>query len=244
MRVSCVSTGAVRPKRAARGVERYLGGGWADHVLPVKLFAIEHPRGVCLFDTGQTARAARPGHFPAWHPFFRLSRFELEEQDEVGPGLRRAGIDPEDVRWIVLSHLHTDHVGGLPTLPRSEVVVTRSEWQRASGWRGRLRGYLPQHWPAALAPRLVDLDGPPVGPFASSLDLLGDGSLVLVPTPGHTPGHASLLVWGDRESYFLAGDLVERAADLPAARPDIAAFAAEHRLVVLTTHDPEATRGA
>jgi N-acyl homoserine lactone hydrolase len=242
MRVSCISTGAVRPKRDARGVRRYLGGGWADHVLPVNAFAIEHPRGVCLFDTGQTAGAARPGHFPAWHPFFRLSRFELAEEDEVGRGLRRAGIQPADVRWIVLSHLHTDHVGGLRALPPCEVVVTRREWRRATGLGGRLRGYLPQHWPHALAPRLVDLDGPPVGPFASSLDLLGDGSLVLVPTPGHTPGHASLLVWGDRDSYLLAGDLVERAADLPAARPDIAAFAAERGLVVLTTHDADAGR--
>src|SRR2546425_4558040 len=103
IRVSRVSTGAVRPKRAARGVRRYLGGGWADHVLPVNLFAIEHPRGVCLFDTGQVARAARRGYFPGWHPFFRLSRFELEPEDEVVPGLRRAGIEPEAIRWIVLS---------------------------------------------------------------------------------------------------------------------------------------------
>ena len=56
------------------------------------------------------------------------------------------------------------------------------------------------------------------------------------------PGHASLLVWGEQRNFLLAGDLVERAADLPAARPDIAAFAAEHGLVVLTAHDPEAAR--
>ncbi|MDX6667110.1 MAG: hypothetical protein QOK04_490 [Solirubrobacteraceae bacterium] len=242
MRVSCVSTGAVRPKREARGVRRYLGGGWAQRTLPVNVFAIEHPRGVCLFDAGQTARAARRGHFPRWHPFFRLSRFELDEEDEIAPGLRRVGIDPADVRWIVLSHLHTDHVGGLATLPGCEVLVTRTEWRRAAGWRGRVRGYLPQHWPPTIVPRLVDLDGPAVGPFASSLDLLGDGRLVLVPTPGHTPGHVSLLVRGDRRGFFLAGDLVERAADLGAARPDIAAFAAEQKLVVLATHDDAAAQ--
>lgn len=239
VRVLRLSTGVVRPKRERRGVRRYLRGGWAEHVLPVNVFAIEHPAGVCLFDTGQVARAVRPGYFPAWHPFFRLARFELAEEDEVAPGLRRAGVDPASIRWIVLSHLHTDHVGGLASLPGPEVVVTRSEWARAAGWRGRLRGYVPQHWPSGVLPRLVDLDGPPLGPFASSLDLLGDGSLVLVPTPGHTPGHMSLLVRSEQGSFFLAGDLVERADDLPAAHPEQAAFAREHGFVVLTAHDPD-----
>ena len=161
-------------------------------------FAVDHPDGICLFDTGQTARASRGGYHPRWHPYLWLARFELEPEDEVASQL-----DPNTVRWVVLSHLHTDHVGGLPAFTHAEVLVSRIEWQRAAGMPGRLRGYLPQHWPAGLTPRLVDFSGPAAGPFAASHDVAGDGRLLMVPLPGHTPGHAGLLVDGET---LLAGD--------------------------------------
>src|SRR5207248_4362547 len=98
------------------------------------------------------------------HPFLRLARFELVPEDELGAQLRRGDIDPADVQWVVLSHLHTDHVGGVDAFPPTRVIVSRVEWKRASGLPGRLRGYLPQHWPLA-EPMVLDLDGPAVGPF-------------------------------------------------------------------------------
>ena len=143
MKVHCFSTGRVREKRGARGVRRYLPGGWRAHTLPVNVIAVEHPAGVCVFDTGQTARAAQPGYFPRWYPFFRLARFELGPDDEAGAQLRRRGLDPARVRWVVLSHLHTDHAGGLAPFVRATLVVSEVEWRRAQGRRGRLRGYLP-----------------------------------------------------------------------------------------------------
>ncbi len=141
MQIRRLTTGRVRGKRRT-GPLRYLPGGWSDETLPVHAFAVEHPEGVCLFDTGQTARAARGGYHPRWHPFLRLARFELEPKDEVASQL-----DPRTVRWVVLSHLHTDHVGGLPAFTHATVLVSRVEWERAQGLRGRLRGYIPQHWP-------------------------------------------------------------------------------------------------
>jgi glyoxylase-like metal-dependent hydrolase (beta-lactamase superfamily II) len=189
-----ITTGRVRGKRRS-GPLRYLPGGWSDETLPVHAYAVEHPLGTCLFDTGQTARAAQPGYHPRWHPFLRLARFELGPEDEVA-----AQLAPESVRWVVLSHLHTDHVGGLLAFTHAEVLVSRVEWERATGWRGRIRGYIPQHWPQGLRPTLVD--------FPGTHDVAGDGTLVMVPLPGHTPGHAGLLVEGDT---LLAGD----AADTP-----------------------------
>jgi glyoxylase-like metal-dependent hydrolase (beta-lactamase superfamily II) len=233
----CLTTGVVRPKARKRGARRYLAGGWSDSTLPVNAFAVEHDAGVCLFDAGQEARAARPGYFPRWHPFLRLSRFELGAHDEVFAQLPAHGIAPERVRWVVLSHLHTDHVGGLAPFANADVVVSRAEWELAQGLGGRIRGYVPQHWPAAIVPRLVDLDGPPVGPFAGSHDLAGDGRLVLLAAPGHTRGHVCLLVRGGERSFLLGGDLAYTAEDLPT---EVADFCHREQLVYLGAHDPRA----
>lgn len=219
-------------------MRRYLLDDWRSEAMPVNAFLILHPDGPCLFDAGQTARAAAPGWFPRWHPFFRLSRFELRRDDEVGPQLRRRGIEPGEIRRVVLSHLHTDHVGGLAAFGNAEVLVTRLEWQQATGLEGRLRGYLPQYWPRGLRPTLVDFTGPAVGPFGCSHDVAGDGRLLLVPTPGHTPGHAALLVRDSDRSWLLLGDVVHTAAELEQVEPDIAAWCRDEGVAVLTAHEP------
>jgi glyoxylase-like metal-dependent hydrolase (beta-lactamase superfamily II) len=221
VRVRCFSSGGVRPKARGRGLRRYLPGGWSDEVLPVNSFCIEHPGGLCLFDAGQTARATRFGYHPPWHPFFRLSRFEIAPDDELAVQLPGAGLDPAAVRWVVLSHLHTDHVGGLAPFARAEVLVSRLEWERAQGVRGRVRGYIPHRWPAGLTPRLVDFEHGRAGPFPASHDVAGDRTLLMVPLPGHTPGHSGLLVEGR----------VLIAADAPDTPPGF---------TVLRAHDPRA----
>jgi glyoxylase-like metal-dependent hydrolase (beta-lactamase superfamily II) len=232
MRIDILQSGEVRGKRAARGARRYFPGGWSDETLPVQAFAVTHPAGVCLFDAGQSfARAPHPG----LHPFLRLARFELSATDEVG-----AQVDPATVRWLVLSHLHTDHVGSVPSFPEAEVIVSRTEWERARGWRGRARGYVPHHWPAHVVPRLVEPGPPALGPFAGAYDVAGDGSLLVVPTPGHTPGHMSLLIDTGRRRVLLAGDAARSAHELPRVAPALGAWCAAEGVTVLAAHDREA----
>lgn len=236
MRIRCLRTGVVRERAGTRGARRYLWAEWRDESLPVNAFLVEHPAGLCLFDTGQTARATVPGHFPRWQPFFRLARFELETDDEVDVQLGALGISPRDIRWVVLSHLHTDHVGGLAAFGAAEVFVTRREWERAAGLRGKVRGYLPQYWPTGVEPRQLDLDTGGFGPFFGSHDLAGDGTLVIVATPGHTPGHASLLARGNT-SVLLGGDLAHTRADLARVAPAIGRYCSEHGVVYAGAHD-------
>jgi glyoxylase-like metal-dependent hydrolase (beta-lactamase superfamily II) len=232
-----ITTGFVREKRASRGGLRYLVDDWEDAALPVNANLVEHPGGRCLFDTGQTAAAAHPGYLPRWHPFLRLARFELDEGDEAGVQLQASGVPPASVDHVVLSHLHTDHVGGVGAFPDADVVAGGLEWRRAQGVGGRLRGYFPGRWPSAVRPRLVTPDGPAVGPFPASYDLVGDGSLTIVPTPGHTPGHLSMVVRGATRAWFLAGDLVRDPADLADRAPAIARWCDAERVEVLTAHD-------
>lgn len=231
MRIHRLTTGRVRGPSATHGLRRYLAPTWSDSTLPVNAFLLDHPAGLCLVDAGQGAAAA--GALPRWHPFLRIARFELGSDDEAAAQVRRLGHRPEDVRWVVLTHLHTDHIGGLAGFPGAEAVVADAEWRRARGLAGRLRGYVPGQWPEGLEPRRVDLSGPPVGPFPASLDLAGDGSLRLVPLPGHTPGHLGVLVAG----ALLGGDAAHDPGELQALDPAVAAYCRTAGLRFLAAHD-------
>jgi N-acyl homoserine lactone hydrolase len=175
--------------------------------LPIYAFAIEHPEGVIVVDTGETAGASGPDYFVRWHPGLRAFREWVEPKQEIGPQLEGLGIGPGDVRWVVMTHLHTDHAGGLHHFPENEILVTREELEFASGLRGRLRGYVAnKRWPAWFDPTLVELEAAPFGPFPQSLRLTEAGDVILVPLPGHTPGQIGMLVDDGDHTVFLAGD--------------------------------------
>ena len=240
MRLHCFSTGVARLKAGERGARRYLPGGWRDETLPVNVFAIEHPDGICLFDAGQTADAALPGYFPRWYPFFKLARFELTRDQEAASQLRCAALDPGDVRWLVLSHMHTDHVGGVAAFRRARILVSAVEWNRAVGLGGRMRGYLPQYWPAGVVPEQIRFSTDAHGLGVRSYDVAGDGRLLLIPTPGHTPGHLGLLGRCGSGSFFLAGDAGHSPAEIAATTPWLADLCAAEGATLLTSHEPGA----
>ncbi|HEY6407624.1 MAG TPA: N-acyl homoserine lactonase family protein, partial [Ktedonobacteraceae bacterium] len=189
-----------------RRLNTLLDKTWTEP-LPIYAWVIEHPEGIIVVDTGETARVAEPGYFPWWHPYYRLSvRLWVRPEEEIGPQLQALGIQPTDVRWLAMTHLHTDHAGGLHHFPNVEILVSRTEYQLASGTAGRVRGYLPNHWPTWFAPHLIDFAPKPFGPFPSSYSLTQAGDVVLVPTMGHTSGHLSVIVQDGSLSTFLAGD--------------------------------------
>jgi N-acyl homoserine lactone hydrolase len=227
---------------------------WTDP-LPIYAFAIEHPEGVIVVDTGETARVSRPGYFARWHPGMRAFREWVEPEEEIGPQLERIGIGPDDVRWVVMTHLHTDHAGGLHHFPDNEILVTRTELEFASGLRGRLRGYVAnKQWPGWFKPTELELEPERVGPFPESLRLTKAGDVALVPLPGHTPGQIGVVVQDGDHAVFLAGDssytqdLMLRGvpdgvgADDEAERVTherIREYAAANPTVYLVAHDPE-----
>ena len=189
-----------------RQVNILLDREWSEP-LPINAWAIETSEGVVMVDTGETARTAEPGYFPRWHPFFRLAaRLNVTPDEEVGPQLLKLGIRSDDVRTVILTHLHTDHAGGLAHFPKSQILVSDEELRLAKGFAGRLLGYLPNRWPEWFAPRPIAFEPVPFGPFARSHRLTSDGSVVIIPTPGHTPGHVSVVVQDGDVSVFLAGD--------------------------------------
>ena len=215
MKIHAIQTGSVAITTAWREgvghgrrrlVHTMLDRSWTEP-LPIYAFAIEHPEGVIVVDTGESARASQPGYFPRWHPVFRLAVREfVEPEQEIGPQLEQLGIEPGDVRRVVMTHLHTDHAGGLHHFPDTEILAARAEIAYATGLQGQLRGYPNKRWPAWFDPTPVDLEPEPFGGFPQSLRLTKAGDVTLVPVPGHSPGQLGVLVQDRDHTVFLAGD--------------------------------------
>jgi N-acyl homoserine lactone hydrolase len=263
MKIHAIQTGTVAITTAWReGVghgrrrllHTILDRNWTEP-LPIYAFAIEHPEGVIVVDTGETARASLQGYFPRWHPVFRFAVREwVEPEQEIGPQLERLGIGPSDVRRVVMTHLHTDHAGGLHHFPDTEILAARAEIAYASGPRGQLRGYPNTQWPAWFEPTPLDLDPKPFGPFPQSLRLTEAGDVTVVALPGHSPGQLGVLVEDGDHTVFLAADssytqalLLQGAVDGVGPDEDaerlthqrIRTYAEANPTVYLVAHDPD-----
>ena len=174
-------------------------------LLPMPAFLVEHPEaGPILVDTAfdaivATDRGANLGRAGA-----AIHRPRMKPDDAVPGQLRARGVDPADVRLVVMTHLHYDHASGAGQFPGATFVCTRREWDAASKG-GVLEGYHPPHLVDSVDWRTIEFEDPAVG-FDGALDLLGDGSIRLVSTPGHTHGHMSVLLRIAGGELLLAGD--------------------------------------
>lgn len=264
MKIHAIETGRVKITqnwRVGRGgglrrlVNTLFDNRFSDW-LPIYAWLIEHPEGLILIDTGIPTDANKPIWFP---PFMRLvqraAKFDMTAEQEIGPQLKQLGFSPDDVRWVVLTHLHQDHDGGLRYFRNAEFVVSREEWAVAAGIKGRLGGYLNHRWPDWFKPRLIDFGKTPLGPFPGHAKLTEAGDVYLVPTPGHSRGHMSLILVEEGRSIFFAGDasytealLIAQQADGIGDNPQvqakthqqILAYAEQHPTVYLPSHDPDA----
>jgi glyoxylase-like metal-dependent hydrolase (beta-lactamase superfamily II) len=184
-------------------MQPFFSGDWADWS-PTYAWAIEHPEGVIVVDTGE---ATHLKSLPRWHPYFQFAvRFDIEREQEVGPQLQRLGITAKDVKTVALTHLHSDHDGGLSYFQQSRIVASGDEITRASGARGALLGYLSSRWPKWFDPEPIAWQPSPYGPFTHSARLTAAGDVIAVPTPGHTPSHFSVIVKDEEMQIMLAGD--------------------------------------
>lgn len=178
---------------------------------PIGAFLVRHPdAGPFLIDTGLHPRAASNLRADFGLVNSRaFSTLRMRPEDAVSAQLRRRGLEPEQIKLVVMTHLHVDHTSGMPEYPQATFLCAAEEWQATRGWGAVMRGYVAGHLPEVSRVQVVDLDrGEPCGPFARTLDLFGDGSVRLISTPGHTPGHLSVLVRLSGGEALLAGDAI------------------------------------
>jgi glyoxylase-like metal-dependent hydrolase (beta-lactamase superfamily II) len=222
--------------------------------LPIYSWLIDHPEGPILVDTGETSRTSDPSYFPRWHPYYRWAvEMDVPPEAEIGPQLRGLGVEPGTVPKVLLTHLHTDHAGGLHHFPNAEIYASREEISSASGLMGRLQGYLPNRWPTWFDPKSIPFSADPIGAFETGFPITAAGDVWAVPTPGHTPGHISVLVRIEGLHFLLAGDttysqgnLLEGVSDGVSPRPSVTLrsirtilrHAARQPTVYLPSHDP------
>jgi glyoxylase-like metal-dependent hydrolase (beta-lactamase superfamily II) len=174
----------------------FLAGASGELRVPVPVYLIEHPRGRVLFDSGlhpdlSGDPAARIGGVA------KIFRCELGEGEHVAGRLAALDLDVDRIDFLVTSHLHFDHAGGLACVPNARLVVQREEWEAGQDPERAAKSF--------FDPRDYDL-GHDVLAVEGEHDLFGDGAVVCVPTPGHTPGHQSLRVRLPGGEVVLAAD--------------------------------------
>jgi N-acyl homoserine lactone hydrolase len=174
-----------------------LAGRGGTITVPVPAYLIVHDKGRALFDSGLHVDSQDDplGYFG--EAGLKYNTFHFHAGEEVSARLAGMGVAADQVDLVINSHLHYDHSGGNGQIPNAQVVVQSREWAHAKAVADENLGYLSKDFDTGQ--RLRQVDG--------EHDVFGDGSVVCLPTYGHTPGHQSLRVRTEMGGEFvLCGD--------------------------------------
>lgn len=197
------------PLATARGIGMFTPRSkfyWA----PVPIFLIEHPgAGPFVVDTGLDPRLIDRPRESVGALGARLYAIRMTPDQAASELVRSAGVDPETIELVVMTHMHFDHAGGVAQFPNATFAVSEQEWRIAND-KGVMQGYYHNYFHPEFAWRTIDYDADAIASFDSfgrSVDLFGDGSVRLVFTPGHSMGHQSLILrLADGQECLLCGD--------------------------------------
>lgn len=161
--------------------------------IPVSSYLVAHPKGRLLFDTGMHCNVAGDPVGCLGEAMAKMFKVRSRPGEDVLGQLALLGLKPDDVSYVVNSHFHFDHCGCNVFFQRAQFLVQRAEMEAARAPGGH---YSTRDWDQPVDYRLID----------GEHDVFGDGSVVCIPTYGHTPGHQSLKVRTEKGEIVLTGD--------------------------------------
>lgn len=173
--------------------------GW----FPVSTYFINHPKGKILVDTGwnEAIRSNPRGHLGLISS--ALFKGNLPPGQSVREHLETIGLEDNDLDFVLLSHLHLDHVSGIEHVRHAKTILTsKPEWDAAN----KDFGYIRSMW-RGVPIQTFELEVIPFGPYNKGIDLFQDGSLYLVHTPGHSKGQFTVMVQTSKGWVLLVSDV-------------------------------------
>ena len=153
--------------------------------IPVPSYLITHPKGNVVFDTGVHCQVMQDPVARLGEAMAKSFVSRTKPGEEIVAQLAQFKLTPNDIKYVINSHFHFDHCGGNEFFPQSTILVQKNELHAARDPQLRKKAFFdPKDWDHKLNYQTVD----------GELDIFGDGTLVIIPTHGHTPGHQSLRV--------------------------------------------------
>ena len=219
--------------------------------MPIWVWVIEHPEGLIVVDTGENTDSMDVDKYlskESWYAKYQFKNacnVKIQSQNELNNQLKKINLKVEDVKLVVLTHMHLDHIDGLKFFPKQEIMVGNFEFTHPDNVFSSIL-------PSWFNPNKVEYVENRIEVFNQAYPVTKVEDLLYIPTPGHTPGHSSLVFKTDDFDIIFAGDSSYDQAqvingELPGANTDylktaetyknILAYARLRKTVYLPTHD-------
>jgi glyoxylase-like metal-dependent hydrolase (beta-lactamase superfamily II) len=173
--------------------------------IPVNMWVIDHAKGIVIFDTGNNAAVSDGKCKSYWDPgMCDLLKPSQKRDDVIDAQLKKLGYSPDQVKAVIISHSHLDHIGNIKLFPKAVHVIQKKELYQA---------WWPEKFQRGPAFVMGDFDGPARDfnylELDGDYDLFGDGSVTVISSPGHTLGHQSVRVrFPNGKTMIMAQDAI------------------------------------
>jgi glyoxylase-like metal-dependent hydrolase (beta-lactamase superfamily II) len=192
------------------------GGKFKSKNYPAICALISHPQGNILFDTGYSLRFySETKKWPFWL-YKKITPVFIPQNQTLISILQSHKLESQDIKFIILSHFHADHIGGIKDFPKAKIICSKSAFdnvKNSKGLKALLKGFLSGLLPNDFNARVDFLENKKqilldkkMQPFDTGFDIFGDGSLIAISLPGHAKGQIGLFFHDQNQPIFLVAD--------------------------------------